>query len=770
MQNKNVLNFKPERDLILINVLSVLLILVIFLFPNSPVRIILGLPFVLFFTGYVSISALFPRQEELDIIERLTFSTGLSIAITPLIGLILNYTSFGIRVYSLMFSLFSFILLVSIVAIYRRRIVSQEDVFAPLAPDRNVDVVQVENSNEVKSETRFLGNFFQKIKLEYIALPLFVALSLFVYHQNYFSYIFMVIAAAIGVLLFIVFNKYLRKEQEPILSFELPNDKSHTFRLVTSILFFIFFGLSFLTLLQGFYTKTVWYYIFISLCAGVLATEILFVKTKTQSTLNLIKSFLLFLNISLSNQILFPYGIGHGDTGYNIYKLTIPIVNNGYVPHIGGYEYFPCHSILVTINILITGADPRMLYLYLGGFVMFLGMLFVFLLGRKFVNLQFGLFAALIYLCSDGLISWASHPTHLAYTFPLALMIFAMVLYIYNDRDYRFTAFYIMLVTTIVFTHHYSAMIILIVLLSVIIVEIFQRIKDSNYQFKSLVLIQLYALILLAQWMYYSNMMGRFTSIFEAYSSAFAKGAESVITATTYDQLPATTLFLNTFGSSILIALSTVGFLYFSKTRSFFKNTVLMLTVILSILLGIGVILKEPYLLPQRLYPILQGLGLVFLASGAIIWLFGNSKQIKPIKSTFVIALIICLAFFSLSSTMNGFETSPFVGDQAYVKLYETPHEKYSDLYAETFLGNDSSIYRSSSLPLTKEYDINFQNIKNKSHTIFNQFDIKTGFRSAAGAHMGQATNIKFDKKVLCLFGRYNQYYDNGMVNVYYKP
>ena len=115
------LNFKTGRDLVLINVLSILLILVIIFFPNSLVRIILGLTFVLFFVGYVSISALFPRKEELDSIERLAFSIGLSICITALTGLMLNYTSFGIRVYSILFSLFSFILLVSIVAVYRRR-------------------------------------------------------------------------------------------------------------------------------------------------------------------------------------------------------------------------------------------------------------------------------------------------------------------------------------------------------------------------------------------------------------------------------------------------------------------------------------------------------------------------------------------------------------------------------------------------------------------------------------------------------------------------
>jgi hypothetical protein len=96
-------------------------------------RIILGLPFILFFPGYVLICALFPRKEDLGIIERLALSMGLSIAVTSLIGIALNYTSFGIRLYPVMLSLFLFMLLMSAVAIYRRRTFTKKEVFAPLA-------------------------------------------------------------------------------------------------------------------------------------------------------------------------------------------------------------------------------------------------------------------------------------------------------------------------------------------------------------------------------------------------------------------------------------------------------------------------------------------------------------------------------------------------------------------------------------------------------------------------------------------------------------
>jgi uncharacterized membrane protein len=65
----------------------------------SPVRIILGLPLVLFLPGYALIAALFPRKDDLDGIERIALSFGLSIAISPLLGLGLNYTPFGLRFY-----------------------------------------------------------------------------------------------------------------------------------------------------------------------------------------------------------------------------------------------------------------------------------------------------------------------------------------------------------------------------------------------------------------------------------------------------------------------------------------------------------------------------------------------------------------------------------------------------------------------------------------------------------------------------------------------
>ena len=99
-----------KNDLIWILILTALLAVVILLLPDSALRVILGLPFLLFFPGYTLIAALFPKKSDLDGIERVALSFGLSIAVVPLLGLGLNYTPWGIRLYPVLITVIAFIL------------------------------------------------------------------------------------------------------------------------------------------------------------------------------------------------------------------------------------------------------------------------------------------------------------------------------------------------------------------------------------------------------------------------------------------------------------------------------------------------------------------------------------------------------------------------------------------------------------------------------------------------------------------------------------
>jgi hypothetical protein len=95
-------------------------------FPSFPaVRIILGLPAILFLPGYALMLAFFPNRN-LGGWERVALSIGLSIAVVPLIGMLINYTPWGIRLYPALLSLWLFILAASLLALYRQRRLAAE--------------------------------------------------------------------------------------------------------------------------------------------------------------------------------------------------------------------------------------------------------------------------------------------------------------------------------------------------------------------------------------------------------------------------------------------------------------------------------------------------------------------------------------------------------------------------------------------------------------------------------------------------------------------
>ncbi len=106
-------------ELVIIAALSLLLVPLV-AFTSGALRIAVGLAFVLFFSGYTMIAALFPRKGTLNSIERIGLSFGSSIAVVMLIGLMLNYTPWGIRLQSIVLSLLIFILAMVGLALYRR--------------------------------------------------------------------------------------------------------------------------------------------------------------------------------------------------------------------------------------------------------------------------------------------------------------------------------------------------------------------------------------------------------------------------------------------------------------------------------------------------------------------------------------------------------------------------------------------------------------------------------------------------------------------------
>ncbi|GAB6286042.1 MAG: DUF1616 domain-containing protein [Methanoregula sp.] len=118
-------------DIKIISCWLVLTVIGIYLPPVNQtfLRILFGLPMVLFIPGYTLIAALFPGSKDIDGIERVALSFGLSIAVVPLIGLGLNYTPWGIRLDPIVTSLVIFTVAMCLITLYRRAQIPQEDRF-----------------------------------------------------------------------------------------------------------------------------------------------------------------------------------------------------------------------------------------------------------------------------------------------------------------------------------------------------------------------------------------------------------------------------------------------------------------------------------------------------------------------------------------------------------------------------------------------------------------------------------------------------------------
>jgi uncharacterized membrane protein len=86
---------------------------------------VLAIFLLLFIPGYIVVAALFPgsptpEKSEIDWIERIALSFGLSIAVVPLLGLLLNFTPWGIRFGPIVVTLTVFTVGVGYAAYWRR--------------------------------------------------------------------------------------------------------------------------------------------------------------------------------------------------------------------------------------------------------------------------------------------------------------------------------------------------------------------------------------------------------------------------------------------------------------------------------------------------------------------------------------------------------------------------------------------------------------------------------------------------------------------------
>lgn len=142
---------KIHLDLLVIFLLTVTTIIfgITPKFNDSIVRTIIGIPIALFIPGYMFMIILFPKKDDLEIIDRIAMSLGISIAILSIIGLLLNFTV-GIRLATILIVLCTYIVISMFIAAYRRRKLPEDAQFSIIQHDKLHDIID----NKLKSKNR----------------------------------------------------------------------------------------------------------------------------------------------------------------------------------------------------------------------------------------------------------------------------------------------------------------------------------------------------------------------------------------------------------------------------------------------------------------------------------------------------------------------------------------------------------------------------------------------------------------------------------------
>jgi hypothetical protein len=126
--------------------------------------------------------------------------------------------------------------------------------------------------------------------------------------------------------------------------------------------------------------------------------------------------------------------------------------------------------------------------------------------------------------------------------------------------------------------------------------------------------------------------------------------------------------------------------------------------------------------------------------------------------------LVAMMSFFSLASIINGFETSPFVGDSvAYPKLYTTSQDVSFGAWSTSYILPVNQKDVVSAVNDTGLVDID--TFTGNHYAVFDNSLLKTGIMKS-GEKFGQDTFTTIKNGQLTFESTYSSYYDNGLITM----
>ena len=165
---------KYPVDIILCILYSLILLPMSLLDIGGILRIVLGLPFILFIPGYLLIFVLFPARktdEGITVIERIALSFGISMAVVALIEFALNDTSWRIQSESGPISIFVFVIGIGAISLYRWFKTASDERFTV-----SIDLSLLKSIGKLKSKSKL-----DKTLIIILIASIIITAALFIY-------------------------------------------------------------------------------------------------------------------------------------------------------------------------------------------------------------------------------------------------------------------------------------------------------------------------------------------------------------------------------------------------------------------------------------------------------------------------------------------------------------------------------------------------------------------------------------------------------------
>ena len=634
-----------------------------------------------------------------------------------------------------------------------------------------------------------------------ISIVIIIIMILFFFYYNFLSYSIYSFFILIG---FLIFKTILLKDQ--------PVDKKASLNsYICKICIIIFFtslslNIVHLQFVEGLYNKSFFYYFTLSLSILSLYTMTLFRINKKNRYLLPAFSFIIALYIYLSNLLIFPNGLfASGDTHYQVYSITKPIVESGHIPLGFKYTNYALHQIFIAINSIIVRFDVFFTYRMIAGILYACGGLFVFSIGKKIKNINFGMISFIIYIIAPHVIYQSTHP----YQFSYGLIFGIIILYIFihlisywaftdNNNKIKidinkWLILFMIFFCCLTITHFYTGLLLLIsmaiIFLGMSLSIKIEKNKVNHFRSQFFTLFLFSIVTFISYITYISSDSKTLIQNLNVYSytlfssSNYQTGIVQNIETNFIN--PLSNLLFNHVGIGLIMMFSTIGLLYGIIKKNPYIFTCGIFWIFLFGLKSFGDLTNLIILVGDRVYTFLWITGLIFLSTYGI---YKLNRLLPGKKKIISLGLILVLSFLLLGNQYGGEENNYLKESTPYIKVFYTDSDLITSQWLQKNTCDNKSIYVSEEwrynmidektnrsyyqLPINQNNDIIFDSLFNGSIFIKQKSDYLIGFRvdKLVGENYIEDRRIKLNKvdfkdaEIL-----YSNIYDNENIEMYYS-